>query len=70
MGPRERSVLDTQTHTKEPVPHVGLEDKVVGRWEYLIELEQQARVSDSIAGLGHVKKSSSAILPLLKRGTS
>jgi hypothetical protein len=61
-------VLGTLTHPEEPVPQVGLQDKVVGGWEYPLELEQQARVPDSIEGLGHVEKDTPAVLPPLKGG--
>jgi hypothetical protein len=60
--------FSTLTNPEETVPQIGLEDKIIGTRKDMLELEQQARVPNSIERLRDVEKDAPAILFSLKGG--
>jgi hypothetical protein len=60
--------FSTLTNSKEAVPKIGLEDKIVGAGKDTLELKQQARVPNPIERLCDVEKDTPAILFSLKGG--
>jgi hypothetical protein len=67
-GTEASTELSALSYSEEPVLKVGLKDKIKVARKDLFELEQQARVSDSIKRLSDVVKDTPAILSSLWAG--